>query len=78
MANRTVAKKKNYGYMLLINRSGEKGERNWNRVGEAVFGSKYEAETYRAKHHANMKFLVKGINLDPRPVVFVSEEKGKK
>lgn len=63
MANRTTPKKIKMGYELRINQSGEKGQKNWLRVG-TLFGSTAAASEYRARKYPKVtKYIILGVRL---------------
>ena len=55
------------GYALRINRTGESGESNWEKVG--VFTSRYEAQTERDTKYANVKrATITGVRVNVEPL----------
>lgn len=63
MANKTTPKKIKMGYELRINRSGEAGEKNWDRAG-GTFPSTQAASEYREKKYPNIKkYIILGIRV---------------
>ena len=65
--NRTKQITKNIGWHLRINRSGERGSVNWERVG-FVFNSKYEAEQFlKSRYPAVKSYTITGVNINTVP-----------
>ncbi len=63
MANKTTPKSMRMGYELRINRSGENGARNWDRVG-GTFSSTEAASDYKKKKYPTVtKYVVMGVRV---------------
>lgn len=65
---RPVPKKEKVGYALRINRSGEAGADNWERVG-FLFGTSLEADKWRKAHFPKIgKYSIYAIRVCTTPV----------
>lgn len=66
MSNRTVPKKVKMGYGLFINRTGEKGNAAWERVG-FLFNSANDANMWREANHPSVsKWRIQTIRISAR------------